>query len=204
MSSSPVYRAEPQVARVARDWVPAILADGTVREPGTRFAYSNSSSHLLAAVLAEATGQSVLDYARQVLFDPLGITTRPATTVVVTDDPGSARYDAAPGFLWPQDPQGVHTGFGWAKLTARDMLALGQAPHLDPKTWYGFPSYARDGKVIVFFQPATKFDTRYGTVGFNEDAQLDDGVFWPTAYAVLEATAEVENALRALVRTASR
>ena len=60
------------------------------------------------------------------LFDPLGIDTRPATTVVVTDDPGSARYDAAPGFVWPQDPQGVHTGFGWAKLTARDMLALGQ------------------------------------------------------------------------------
>ena len=110
----------------ARDWVGAILADGTVRDPGTRFAYSNSSSHLLAAVLAEATGQSVLDYARQVLFDPLGITTRPATTVVVTDDPGSARYDAAPGFVWPQDPQGVHTGFGWAKLTARDLLALGQ------------------------------------------------------------------------------
>jgi CubicO group peptidase (beta-lactamase class C family) len=109
----------------ARDWVGAILADGTVREPGTRFAYSNSSSHLLAAVLAEATGQSVLDYARQVLFDPLGIDTRPATTVVVTDDPGSARYDAAPGFVWPQDPQGIHTGFGWAKLTARDMLALG-------------------------------------------------------------------------------
>ena len=78
-----------------------------------------------------------------------------------------------------------------------------EAPHLDPKTWYGFPSYARDGKVIVFFQPASKFDTRYGTVGFNEDAQIDDGVFWPTAYAVLEVTAEVENALRALVRTAS-
>jgi len=79
-----------------------------------------------------------------------------------------------------------------------------EAPHLDPKTWYGFPSYARDGKVIVFFQPASKFDTRYGTVGFSEDAQLDDGVFWPTAYAVLEVTAEVETALRALVRTASR
>lgn len=79
-----------------------------------------------------------------------------------------------------------------------------EAPHLDPKTWYGFPSYARDGKVIVFFQPASKFDTRYGTVGFNEDAQLDDGAFWPTAYAVLEVTADVENALRALVRTASR
>jgi CubicO group peptidase (beta-lactamase class C family) len=110
----------------AQDWVGAILAEGTVTEPGTRFAYSNSSSHLLAAVLAEATGRSVLDYARQVLFDPLGIPTRPETTVVVTDDPDSARYDAARGFVWPQDPQGVNTGFGWAKLTARDLLALGQ------------------------------------------------------------------------------
>ena len=124
----------------ARDWVGAILAAGTVTEPGTRFAYSSSSSHLLAAALVEATGQSVLDYARQVLFDPLGITTRPATTVVVTDDPGSTRYNAAPGFVWPQDPQGIHTGFGWAKLTARDMLALGQLYLADGRA---------DGKQII-------------------------------------------------------
>lgn len=78
-----------------------------------------------------------------------------------------------------------------------------EAPHLDPKTWYGFPSYARDGKVVVFYQPASKFDTRYGTIGFNEEALLDDGVFWPTAYAVLEITAEVEERLRELVREAA-
>ncbi len=78
-----------------------------------------------------------------------------------------------------------------------------EAPELDPKTWYGFPSYARDGKVVVFYQPASKFETRYGSIGFNEDAQLDDGVFWPTAYAVLEVTKDVEKLLRTLVRKAA-
>jgi CubicO group peptidase (beta-lactamase class C family) len=120
----------------SQDWVGDILTTGVVTDPGTEFAYSNSSSHLLAAVLLEATGRSVLDYARAVLFDPLGIDTRPATTVMAADDPGSARYEAAPGFVWPQDPQGVHTGFGWAKLTARDMLAFGQL-HLDGGRWDG-------------------------------------------------------------------
>lgn len=78
-----------------------------------------------------------------------------------------------------------------------------EAPHLDPKTWYGFPSYARDGKVVLFYQPRAKFGTRYGTVGFNEDALLDDGVFWPTAFAVLDVTDDVEARLRELVRTAA-
>ena len=78
-----------------------------------------------------------------------------------------------------------------------------EAPHLDSKTWYGFPSYARDGKVIVFFQPASKFGVRYGNVGFSEDAQLDDGVMWPTAYAILEVTDAVEAQLRQLVRRAA-
>jgi uncharacterized protein YdhG (YjbR/CyaY superfamily) len=77
------------------------------------------------------------------------------------------------------------------------------APHLDPKTWYGFPSYARDGKVVVFYQPASKFDTRYGSIGFSEDAQLDDGVFWPAAFAVLEITDAVEQQLRSLVKRAA-
>lgn len=78
-----------------------------------------------------------------------------------------------------------------------------EAPQLDPKTWYGFPSYARDGKVVVFYQPAPKFDTRYGTIGFEQAAQLDDGSWWPTAYAVLAIDDEVEQALRALVRKAA-
>ena len=78
-----------------------------------------------------------------------------------------------------------------------------EAPHLDPKTWYGFPSYAREGKVVVFYQPASKFGTRYGTVGFSEDARLDDGPAWPTAYAVLEVDDEVDRRLRELVRRAA-
>lgn len=77
------------------------------------------------------------------------------------------------------------------------------APQLDPKTWYGFPSYARDGKVVLFYQPASKFDVRYGSIGFSEDARLDDGVFWPAAYAVLEITDAVEKELRSLVKRAA-
>lgn len=77
------------------------------------------------------------------------------------------------------------------------------APHLDSKTWYGFPSYARDGKVVVFFQPASKFGVRYGNIGFSEDAMLDDGVMWPTAYAILEVTDSVDAHLRELVQRAA-
>lgn len=77
------------------------------------------------------------------------------------------------------------------------------APQLDPKTWYGFPSYARDGKVVVFYQPASKFGARYGSIGFSEDAHLDDGVFWPAAFAVLEVTDAVEKQLRELVTRAA-
>lgn len=78
-----------------------------------------------------------------------------------------------------------------------------EAPHLDPKTWYGFPSYARDGKVVVFFKPKTKFDERYASLGFNTDALLDDGDFWPTAFAILAMTDEVEAQVRDLVRRAA-
>lgn len=77
------------------------------------------------------------------------------------------------------------------------------APQLEPKTWYGFPSYARDGKVVVFYQPASKFGARYGSIGFSEDAHLDDGVFWPAAFAVLEITDAVEKELRSLVKRAA-
>jgi len=78
-----------------------------------------------------------------------------------------------------------------------------EAPHLTPKTFYGFPAYALDGKVLVFYQPASKFDTRYGTVSFDEPAQLDDGPMWPISYVVLEVTDEVEQRLRELVRRAA-
>lgn len=78
-----------------------------------------------------------------------------------------------------------------------------EAPHLDPKTWYGFPTYARDGKNIVFYQPATKFGTRYGSIGFEEHADLDDGEMWPVAFAVIEMTDAVEQRLRDIVRRAA-
>ena len=78
-----------------------------------------------------------------------------------------------------------------------------EAPGLDPKTWYGFPTYARDGKNIVFFQPASKFGTRYGTIGFQEDASLDEGDLWAVAFAVSGAGEQVEEQLRALLRRAT-
>ncbi|MFI8632919.1 hypothetical protein ACIGEP_10020 [Microbacterium sp. NPDC077663] len=83
------------------------------------------------------------------------------------------------------------------------VIVLEEAPHLNPKTFYGFPAYAKDGKVVVFWQPASKFTTRYGTVSFDETAQLDDGVMWPVSYAVIEMTDAVEQRIRELVRTAA-
>ncbi|WP_028245616.1 hypothetical protein [Pseudoclavibacter soli] len=78
-----------------------------------------------------------------------------------------------------------------------------EAPQLNPKTWYGFPSYAIDDQVLTFFQSASKFDTRYATIGFNDVATLDDGALWPTVFAVTEVTPAVEQRLRALVRQAT-
>ncbi len=82
-------------------------------------------------------------------------------------------------------------------------IVADEAPDLDAKTWYGFPSYARDGKVLVFYQPREKFDTRYGTVGFQDVAALDDGAIWATSFAVTEMTDEVEARLRETVRRAA-
>lgn len=81
-------------------------------------------------------------------------------------------------------------------------IVLDVAPELDPKTWYGFPSYARDGKVVVFFKPASKFKTRYATLGFEEAAQLDDGAMWATSFAVLEVGPAEEKVIRTLVKKA--
>ena len=77
------------------------------------------------------------------------------------------------------------------------------APDLVPRTWYGMPAYARDGKVVCFFQDAAKFKARYATLGFNDVARLDDGVMWPTAFALLELTPEVEERIAALLRQAT-
>jgi uncharacterized protein YdhG (YjbR/CyaY superfamily) len=76
------------------------------------------------------------------------------------------------------------------------------APVLAPKTWYGMPAYARDGKVVCFFTPAQKFNTRYATLGFNDTANLDEGAMWPTSFALKELTAEAEAKIAALVQKA--
>jgi hypothetical protein len=76
------------------------------------------------------------------------------------------------------------------------------APVLSPKTWYGMPAYARDGKIVCFFQCAQKFNTRYATLGFNDTANLDDGAMWPTYFALKELTAAAEERISALVRQA--
>jgi uncharacterized protein YdhG (YjbR/CyaY superfamily) len=76
------------------------------------------------------------------------------------------------------------------------------APALSPKTWYGMPAYARDGKVVCFFQSAQKFNTRYATLGFCDQANLDEGVMWPTAFALKELTAAEEARIGALVKKA--
>ena len=77
------------------------------------------------------------------------------------------------------------------------------APTLAAKTWYGMPAYARDGKVVCFFQAAEKFKTRYATLGFSDEARLDDGTMWPTAYALTELTPAEEARIADLVRRAA-
>lgn len=81
-------------------------------------------------------------------------------------------------------------------------IVRSNAPSLSPKTWYGMPAYAREGKVICFFQSADKFKSRYATFGFNEDANLDDGAMWPTAFALKELTSAEEAAISALITQA--
>jgi uncharacterized protein YdhG (YjbR/CyaY superfamily) len=82
-------------------------------------------------------------------------------------------------------------------------VVAANAPDLAPKLWYGMPGYAKDGKVVCFFQSAQKFKTRYATLGFNEQANLDDGDMWPTAFALTAMTAAVEARIAELVRRAA-
>jgi hypothetical protein len=81
-------------------------------------------------------------------------------------------------------------------------LIRATAPDLAPRLWYGMPAYARDGKVVCFFQSAAKFKTRYATLGFMHEANLDDGTMWPTAFALTELTAAEEARIAALVKKA--
>ncbi len=77
------------------------------------------------------------------------------------------------------------------------------APHLAPRTWYGMPAYAKDGKVLCFLKPSEKFGSRYVTIGFEDPAALDDGHLWPTSYALTAMTDDEERALAGLVRRAA-
>ena len=81
-------------------------------------------------------------------------------------------------------------------------IVKASAPELSPKTWYGMPAYAKDGKVVCFFQSAHKFKSRYATLGFNDKANLDDGAMWPTSFALKELTAAEERKIAALVKKA--
>jgi uncharacterized protein YdhG (YjbR/CyaY superfamily) len=81
-------------------------------------------------------------------------------------------------------------------------IVKASAPDLSPRTWYGMPAYARDGKVVCFFQSAEKFKSRYATFGFNDRANLDQGAMWPTAFALKELNAAGERKIAALVKRA--
>ncbi len=94
------------------------------------------------------------------------------------------------------------TGSDRAMAERLHALIKASGPDLTPKTWYGQPAYAKDDKVICFFQPAGKFKTRYATLGFSDSANLDDGAMWPTYFALTELTAADEARIGALVKKA--
>ena len=82
-------------------------------------------------------------------------------------------------------------------------IVKASAPALSPRTWYGMPAYAKDGKVVCFFQSGQKFKSRYATLGFQDKANLDEGAMWPTAFALTELTPTVEARIAALVKKAA-
>ncbi|WP_297081706.1 iron chaperone [uncultured Demequina sp.] len=83
-------------------------------------------------------------------------------------------------------------------------LVMETAPQLEPRTWYGMPAWSLGGKVLCFFQPATKFESRYSTFGFQDVARLDDGAMWPASFALVSLGAEEERTITALVERAVR
>ncbi len=91
-----------------------------------------------------------------------------------------------------------------AKAERIHAIVKSNAPGLSPKTWYGMPAYAKDGKVVCFFQSAHKFKSRYATLGFTDNANLDNGAMWPTYFALNELTPAEEKKIAALVKKAVR
>ena len=90
------------------------------------------------------------------------------------------------------------------RIMAKRLHAIikASAPALSPKTWYGMPAYAKDGKIVCFFQSAQKFNSRYATLGFSDNANLDEGAMWPTSFALKKLTAAEEARIGALVKKA--
>ncbi len=99
-----------------------------------------------------------------------------------------------------------------AEMTGKDReiaervhaIVMAAAPELMPKTWYGMPAYAKDGKILCFFQSAGKFDSRYATFGFSDEAKLDQGPMWATSWALTDITPAEEKKITALVKKAAR
>jgi CubicO group peptidase (beta-lactamase class C family) len=156
------------------DWVADILRRGTVQPPGQTFAYSSVSSHLLAAILVEATGRPLLAYAREKLFDPLGIDTRPAfEPILAAGKPEPFRAYEKAGFAWPRDPQGVHVGYGYAKMSAPDMLKLGNL-FLNDGAWEGEqlvpPSWVEEATSAVVSTSGGEGGDGYGYQWWVTDA----------------------------------
>jgi CubicO group peptidase (beta-lactamase class C family) len=123
----------------SRDWVRHILGQRLVSQPGVEFAYSNASSHLLSAIVSDATGQSTLAYARAKLFGPLGIRTDNALVQPIRTWPPTPAQDKAyeqASVAWDTDPQGYQVGFGWVKLPARDLAKFGYL-YLNGGRWEG-------------------------------------------------------------------
>ena len=89
-----------------------------------------------------------------------------------------------------------------AMATRLHAIVKASAPDLSPKTWYGMPAYAKDGKVLCYFQSAEKFNSRYATFGFSDEANLDGGAMWPTSFALKDLTAAEETKIRTLVKKA--
>jgi CubicO group peptidase (beta-lactamase class C family) len=149
----------------SRDWLRHILGRPLTAEPGTTFAYSNASSHLLSAIIADATGQSTLAFARAKLFGPLGIDSDNAF------QPRAERQTATPAqqqayqqaaVAWPRDPQGYHFGFGETKLPARDLAKFGYL-YLNGGCWNGTQLVPAD-YVRASTQPHSK---PFGPVGYG-------------------------------------
>jgi uncharacterized protein YdhG (YjbR/CyaY superfamily) len=99
---------------------------------------------------------------------------------------------------------GEMKGTDRAIATRLHELITEAAPALSPKTWYGMPAYAKDGKIVCFFQSAAKFDSRYATFGFSDEANIDQGPMWPTSWALTELTPAEEKKIVALVKKAVR